>query len=58
MEKIIRSIINGQRKQALEQLKESPYLLVDLFEELLTRGMCKEIIAMYRVAISKGYITF
>ena len=34
MEEIIESIINGQRKQALEQLLESSYLLEDLFEEL------------------------
>lgn len=58
MEHIIESIINGQRKQALEQLQVSPFLLDDLFEELLNLGMCKEIIAMYRIALSQGYITF
>lgn len=41
MEDIINSIINGQRKQALEQLIDSPYLLEDLFEELLSQGMAR-----------------
>lgn len=58
MEDIINSIINGQRKQALEQLLQSPYLLDDLFERLLREDMAKEIITMYRVAVSTGYITF
>jgi len=58
MEEIIESIINGQRKQAIEQLKESPYTLDDLFEELLDQSIeSKEIIRMYRVALSTGYIT-
>ena len=58
MEEIIKSIINGQRKQALEQLQDSPFLLDDLFEELLNQDMCNEIVPMYRIAISQGYITF
>lgn len=58
MEDIINSIINGQRKQALEQLIDSPYLLEDLFEELLSQGMANEIITMYRIAVSNEYITF
>lgn len=58
MEDIIESIINGQRKQALKQLQASPFLLDDLFEELLNLGMCEEIITMYRIAVSQGYITF
>ena len=58
MEEIINSIINGQRKQALEQLKDSSYLLDDLFEALLDADMAKEIITMYRVALNNDYITF
>lgn len=58
MEDIINSIINGQRTQALEQLKDSPYLLEDLFEELLSQNMANEIITMYRIAISTEYIVF
>ena len=58
MEEIIESIINGQRKQALEQLMESSYLLEDLFEELLSQNMPNEIITMYRVAIRVNYIKF
>ena len=58
MEEIIESIINGQRKQALEQLMDSAYLLEDLFEELLNQNMPNEIIAMYRVAVRVGYIKF
>lgn len=58
MEDIINSIINGQRKQALEQLIDSPYLLEDLFEELLSQDMANEIITMYKIAISNEYIIF
>ena len=58
MENIINSIINGQRKQALEQLIDSPYLLEDLFEELLSQNMANEIITMYKIAISNEYIVF
>jgi len=58
LDDIIESIINGQRKQAIEQLKESPYTLDDLFEEILDQNIeAKEIIRMYRVALSVGYIT-
>ena len=55
---IIESIMNGQRKQALEQLMESSYLLEDLFDELLNQNMPNEIIAIYRVAVRVGYIKF
>ena len=58
MDEIIDSIINGQRTQALQQLIDSQYLLEDLFERLLEEGMAKEIISIYRIAISTGYITF
>ena len=58
MEEIIESIMNGQRKQALEQLMESSYLLEDLFEELLSQNMPNEIITMYRVALRVNYIKF
>lgn len=56
MNDIIESIINGQRKQAIEQLKDSHYLLVDLFEELQAQDMEHEIIPMYRVASRMNYI--
>ncbi len=58
MDEIIESIHNGQRKQALEQLLQSPYLLDDLFERLLKEDMAKEIISMYHIAVSQGYLTF
>ena len=58
MEYILESIMNGQRKQALEQLMDSDYLLEDLFEELLSQNMSNEIITMYRVAVRVGYIKF
>lgn len=58
LEYIIDSIINGQRKQAIKQLSESGYLLDDLFEELLSQDMEKEIILMYRIALNTGYISF
>ena len=54
---IIESIINGQRKQALDQLCDSAYLLEDLFELLLEKQMPEEIIRMYRVAVNSGYIS-
>lgn len=55
---IIESIHNGQRKQALDQLCNSRYLLDDLFERLLEEQMPKEIICMFRVAVNSGYISF
>ena len=58
MKEIIESIMNGQRKQALEQLMESSYLLEDLFEELLSQNIAYEIITMYRVALRVNYIKF
>ena len=58
MDAIIESIRNGQRKQAFEQLLDSPYFLEELFERLLKEDMPKEIITMYRIAVSTGYITF
>ena len=58
MDNIITSIINGQRKQALEQLINSQYLLDDLFERLLEEGMAREVLTMYRIAVQTGYIKF
>ena len=58
MDEIIESIHNGQRKQALEQLLQSQYLLEDLFERLSEEGMAKELITMYRVAVNQSYLTF
>ena len=58
MHEIINSILNGQRKQALEQLIDSEYLLEDLFGELLEKNMPNEIITIYRIAVNQGYLTF
>lgn len=58
MEQVIESIANGQRKQALKQLKNSQYCLEDLFEELIELGMSQELVTMYRIAVNQGYITF
>ena len=58
LETIVESIINGQRRQALEQLSDSKYLLEDLFEYLLELNQPQEIITMYRVAVNTNYITF
>ncbi len=58
MNTIIESIINGNRRDALQQLINSEYLLEDLFKELLTQQMPSEIIIMYRIAVRMGYITF
>ena len=58
MDEIIDSIYNGQRKQALEQLINSQYLLEDLFERLLEEGMYKDIVSIYKIAVRMGYITF
>lgn len=56
MEEIIESITNGQRKQAIEQLKESSYGLDDLFEELISLDMADETVKMLRVAINTKYL--
>ena len=56
MEEIIESIINGQRKQAIQQLKDSSYGLDDLFEELISLDMADETVKMLRVAINTKYL--
>lgn len=56
MDEIIESIRNGQRKQALTQLMEGSYPLEHLFERLIDEDMVEDIIPMYKVAISTGYI--
>ena len=58
MNEILESIQNGQRKQALAQLYASAYQLEDLFQALLEANEPEEIIKMYRVAVSTGYIKF
>ena len=58
LETIVESITKGQRRQALEQLSDSKYLLEDLFEYLLELNQPQEIITMYRVAVNTNYITF
>ena len=57
METIIESIINGQRKQALNQLKESYYNLADLFEALQDQEMNKEVITLTNILINNEMIT-
>ena len=44
MEEIVKSIINGQRKQALKQLMHSQYTLENLFEYLLHHQQLEEVI--------------
>lgn len=56
MDEIIESIRNGQRKQALAQLIEGSYPLEYLFKRLIEDDMIDDIIPMYKVAISTGYI--
>jgi len=56
MNEILESIANGQRKQAIEQLKESDFGLDDLFEALVLDGLGLECVVVYRVAVSVGYI--
>jgi len=58
MEEIIESITNGQRRQALEQLMHSQYTLEDLFEYLLYHQQPEEVIIIYRIALSIGYLKF
>lgn len=58
MEEIIESIINGQRRQALDQLIRSQYVLQDLFIELLNINRPSEILTMYNIAVNYGYLTF
>jgi hypothetical protein len=58
MEQILESIINGQHKQALQQLVNSQYTLDDLFEFLLEENRPEKILTMYRVAVSTECITF
>jgi hypothetical protein len=57
MNEIIESIRNGQRKQAIEQLKESSVLFTDLIEELVEQDMIDEIPKIIRIAQTAGYIT-
>ena len=58
MEEVVESIINGQRKQALKQLMHSQYTLKDLFEYLLYHQQLEEVIVIYKVALSIGYLKF
>jgi len=56
LEEIIESIVNGQRKQALAQLKDSDKTFMDLLEELEDRSMSYEILTMTRVALNNDYL--
>ena len=58
MEEIVESIVNGQRRQAIEQLKESSYEFEDLIEELIDNNKAEEILTMFRIAVNVGYIKF
>ena len=57
MEEILESIMNGQRKQALSQLRESSFNLEDLLEELRNSEDINEMVTIVKVAFSTGYIT-
>jgi ABC-type hemin transport system substrate-binding protein len=56
MNEIIESIQNGQRKQALEQLKTLGIPFLSLIETLLLEQMSKEIHIMFKIAQDDGYI--
>ena len=59
MEDILMSIMNGQRKQALNQLALSNYDLEDLFEAIEDEQFLeshREIVVMYKIAVSTGFI--
>ena len=56
MDNIIESIVNGGRKQALQQLRDSEYTFEDLIVELETQSMNDEILRMLRIAINTSYL--
>lgn len=57
IETVIESIINGQRKQAIKQLRESETLsFEDLIDALIDRNMVNEIITMYKTAVNNDLI--
>lgn len=58
MLEIIELIKKEKRREALKDLNISSYLMQDLFQELQNRNMHEEIIKMFRVAASEGYISF
>ena len=57
LEEIQMSILNGQRVQALEQLKESPSTLGELFTYLQVSGMSDEVERITNLATTKGMLT-
>lgn len=60
MEEILQSIMNGQRKQALKQMSEANIEFEDMIEEVGNDDYLgvKEVIAMTKIAVSTGYISF
>ena len=56
MDEIIDSICNGQRKQALEQLRDSDYYFEDLLRRLLEDGVYDDVQIMFQLAISTGHL--
>ncbi len=58
MDEIIESIVNGQRKQALRQLDESPYFFSELIESLIERDMIDEVVGFLRAAENNEYIKY
>lgn len=58
MEEVIELIENGQRKSALKMLVSKGYDLEDLFIELNSVGMCKEMLTMLKIAQSTSYISY
>ena len=58
MERVMDSIDNGQRKQALSQMEEDGIEFLDLLKELNGRGMHEEVVVMVSIAESVSYISY
>jgi len=57
MEDILLSIINGQRVQAWEYIKESNLSFSDVINELIISGYYEEIPRMYNIGVNREFIT-
>ncbi len=56
LETIYESIVNGQRRQALDQLENSDLVFQDLLEHLEDMGEIHEMVVMFRVAQNNNFI--
>lgn len=56
MNKILISIDNGQRKQALRMLSEKGYSLAELAYALIGTNNASEVVTMLRIAENTGFI--